>query len=335
MNKGGDTLMRAWSAIGRNVTVLAGAALLCATMGSGPARADAVVRVGKAVAGVFDFVPLDVGINEGIFKKHGLDVQEFNFGGAAKLHQAMAAKSIDVGLGGGPELAFVEKGEPVMGVAAMMGAPTLVLFVHKDPALAKLADLKGKKVSVSTVGSLTAWLAHQLNRSQGWDGKGLDVVALGSISARISALRAGQTESGILDIVHATVLQKEGVGHIMLRFSSIVPNFITHVIFARDDFMKSDPKALSAFLAGWFDTISYMRAHKAETVKVAAKVMHQPDDIVGTAYDVTMPVFSDTGKFEPKALAVLRSSFVEMKWLPKAPDMKTLYTEKFLPHKGS
>jgi len=48
-------------------------------------------------------------------------------------------------------------------------------------------------------------------------------------------------------------------------------------------------------------------------------------------YDELMPMFSDTGKFEPKALAVLSRSFVEMKTLPSEPDMKTLYTEAFLP----
>jgi hypothetical protein len=48
-------------------------------------------------------------------------------------------------------------------------------------------------------------------------------------------------------------------------------------------------------------------------------------------YDELMPMFSDTGRFDPKALAVLRKSFVEMKTLPEEPDMSKLYTEAFLP----
>lgn len=327
--------MKVRSGVGKIFAVAASVVLACFAFDVAPAKADTVVRVGKAVAGVFDFTPLDVGMAEGIFKKRGLDVREFNFGGAAKLHQAMVAKSVDVGLGGGPELAFIKRGEPVMAVAAMMGAPTLVLFARKDPAIRTVADLKGKRVSVSTVGSLTAWLAHRFSREQGWGANGVKVVALGALSARISALRDGQTDAGVIDIVHATVLQQKGLGRIMLHFNKVVPEFITHVIFARDSFMKDHPAALREFLAGWFDTIAYMRSHKAETVKIAAKVMHQPDAVVDTAYAVTMPVFSATGRFEPKPLAVLRHSFVEMGWLPSAPDMKTLYTEKFLPGKGS
>jgi hypothetical protein len=42
-------------------------------------------------------------------------------------------------------------------------------------------------------------------------------------------------------------------------------------------------------------------------------------------------MFSDDGRFSPKALAVLARSFVEMKTLPSEPDMSKLYTEQFLP----
>lgn len=304
---------------------------LLATLGPGPARAAQLVRVGKAVGGVFDFVPVDVGIAEGIFKKHDLDVKVFDFGGAAKYQQALAADAIDIGLGGGPELAFVAKGAPDMAVAAMSGAPTLLLVARNIPALRSAADLKGKSVSVSTVGSLTGWLAHEFSRHQGWGPDGVQVVALGALSARISALRTGQTDAGVIDIVHGTELQQRGIARIVARFSQIVPDFITHVIYARDGFMKDHPAALREFLAGWFETIAYMNAHKATTVKIAAKAMHQPDPIVAKAYDATMPVFSKTGRFEAKPLAVLRGSFVEMKWLPSAPDMSKLYTEKFLP----
>jgi hypothetical protein len=44
-----------------------------------------------------------------------------------------------------------------------------------------------------------------------------------------------------------------------------------------------------------------------------------------------MSEFSDTGKFDPQALAVLRRSFVEMGTLSSEPDMSKLYTEAFLP----
>ncbi len=44
-----------------------------------------------------------------------------------------------------------------------------------------------------------------------------------------------------------------------------------------------------------------------------------------------MPMFADDGHFDPKAVGVLRRSFVEMKILPTEPEMSKLYPEAFLP----
>ncbi len=64
---------------------------------------------------------------------------------------------------------------------------------------------------------------------------------------------------------------------------------------------------------------------------VAAEVTHVPAPVVARAYDHVMPMFSDTGRFDPKAVAVLAQSFVDLKLFPTAPDMSKFYTEKFLP----
>ena len=44
-----------------------------------------------------------------------------------------------------------------------------------------------------------------------------------------------------------------------------------------------------------------------------------------------MPMFSDHGRFDAKALDLLAKSYVELKVLPTEPDSKTLYTEAYLP----
>jgi ABC-type nitrate/sulfonate/bicarbonate transport system substrate-binding protein len=54
----------------------------------------------------------------------------------------MAADSIDVGVSAGPELALVDKGAPVKGVAMPFGPPVyLVLLVRPDDEIKTVADL--------------------------------------------------------------------------------------------------------------------------------------------------------------------------------------------------
>ena len=57
-------------------------------------------------------MPLDVGVRTGIFKTHGLDIEIANFGGDAKLQQAMAADGIDIALGSGPGSPSSSKARP-------------------------------------------------------------------------------------------------------------------------------------------------------------------------------------------------------------------------------
>jgi ABC-type nitrate/sulfonate/bicarbonate transport system substrate-binding protein len=110
-----------------------------------------------------------------------------------------------------------------------------------------------------------------------------------------------------------------------------VKDFIIHVIFATDKAIAERPDALRGFLKGWFEAIALMRHDKAKSVAIAAEVMGTDQPTAGRIYDELMPMFSDTGRFDPNALAVLRRSFVEMKTLPAEPDMGKLYTEAFLP----
>ncbi len=74
-----------------------------------------------------------------------------------------------------------------------------------------------------------------------------------------------------------------------------------------------------------------MRANKGKTVETAMSVLDLNRGIAERSYDMLIPMFSDDGRFDPKALAVLSRSYVDLKFLPVQPDMSKLYTEEFLP----
>ena len=290
------------------------------------------LRVGKAGREAFSFVPLDIGVRSGIFKRHGLDIEISNFGGDARLQQAMAADGVDISLGSGPGLAFIVKGSPVKGIAAMAGPPLLfALVVRNDDSVKTVDDLKGRRIGVSTVGSVTSWIISEVSRQRGWGFDGITQVPIGENAARVAAVRSKALDGCIVDLASALNYVQRGEGRILLRFGDLVKDFHIHVIFATDKIIAERPQALRGFLAGWFDTIGLMRKDKQKSVEIAADVMGTDAPTAASIYDELMPMFSDTGRFNPKALAVLRRSFVEMKTLTEEPDMSRLYTEAFLP----
>jgi NitT/TauT family transport system substrate-binding protein len=309
-----------------------GLSLTLAALATSPSVAAENLRVGKAVPEAFSFVPLDIGLHKGFFQKYGVEIESVAFAGDARMQQAMASDSLDIALGSGPAMAFIVKGSPIKAIAAMAGPPLLLtLIVRNDDTVKTVADLKGKRVSVSTVGSLTAWLVSETSRQQGWGPEGIIVTPMGATQPQIAALKRKEIDGMVTDISTALTLERNGDARILTRFGHLVKDFHIHVIFATNKIIAEKPDALRGFLKGWFETIAFMRANKTETVDIAKEVIHKDTDITARSYDELMPMFSDNGKFNPKALDMLAKSYVELKVLNEEPDAKTLYTEAFLP----
>jgi ABC-type nitrate/sulfonate/bicarbonate transport system substrate-binding protein len=170
-----------------------------------------------------------------------------------------------------------------------------------------------------------------VSRQRGWGFDGIVQVPIGENAARVAAVRAGALDGCIVDLASALNFVQRGEGRILLRFGDLVKDFHIHVIFATNKDIAEKPDALRGFLKGWFDTIHFMRANKAEAVDIAKDVIHKDADITAHTYDTLMPMFSDDGKFNPMAMAVLAKSYVELKVLPSEPDPKELVDDRFLP----
>src|SRR5437879_3931072 len=159
--------------------VLAALLAAIALWPGGPALALEKVRLGKAVPNSFAFGATEVGIEAKIFEAEGIEIEVTSFRGDAQLQQALAAGGVDVGLGSGPGLGFRAKGAPAIGVAAMYGPPAnLALVLPFETPIKAVSDLKGKRIGVTTTGSLTDWLVRALARDTGLGTGGVPILGL-------------------------------------------------------------------------------------------------------------------------------------------------------------
>jgi NitT/TauT family transport system substrate-binding protein len=292
------------------------------------------VRVGKAQGFIWDFLPADVGVAAGIFAKYGLDVKITALAGDGTVQQALAADSIDFGLGSGPGMAFAAKGSPALAVAAIEGAPRdLCIIVAADSPIKTVADLKGKLVTVSTRDSLSDWLAKRLSITEGWGLDGVRRLPLGASAPRIAALRTKQTAADITGPEAGFVLEEKHEARILASMEKYAPDFITHVVYARKDLIAKNPDLVRRFLKGYFASIAYMKTHKKETDAVAVSALKETPASAGKTYDYLISALSNDGTFDPKAIQVLKQSFVEMHILKTVPPDSELFTTQFVPVK--
>jgi NitT/TauT family transport system substrate-binding protein len=312
--------------------VLAALLVAIALWPGGEALALEKVRLGKAVPNSFAFGATEVGIEAKIFEAEGIEVEVTSFRGDAQLQQALAAGSLDVGLGSGPGLGFRAKGAPAIGVAAMYGPPAnLALVLPFGSPIRTIADLKGKRIGVTTVGSLTDWLVRELSRQQGCGSNGIQILALGQMQARLAAIQRGELDGMVIEAATGYELEEAGKAKNFLLFGDIAKDFYTHVIFATDDLIEKRPDLLRRFLRGWFKTIAFMRANKDFAVASEAKTIEVKPSIAAKIYDAQISGFSADGAWNPAAIDVIRHSLKELGILSVVPEAKAIYNDQFVP----
>jgi NitT/TauT family transport system substrate-binding protein len=296
----------------------------------------ATLRVGNSSAPAFNFLPLTIGVQQKFFAAQGLDIEIVNLEGSAKLHQTMVAGAIDMGLGAGTDIAFLVKGAPEIAVGAITISPAqLGVVVPSNSPIHALADLKGKRIGVSTVGSLTQWLALQLAKKQGWTRDDLIFVTDGSTSPpQLAALETGEVDAQVSAAALGWYLEEQQKGRLLAPASDFVGAFLMNVIYASHDIVQRDPEAIRAFLKGWYEAVDFMARDKAQTIQIARSVDHFSQAVEDKQYDDVMPSLSRDGTFPPEAVAPVKNSFVELGILPTEPDMTQYLTTAFLPQKG-
>lgn len=310
------------------------AALSLLAMLAAPALAAEEIRLGKAQGAAWTFLAANIGVEQGIFAKYGLDVAITDLGGDAKLQQALIAKSIDFALGSGPGMAFAAKGSPVIAVASFAGAPKNISAIAlANSPIKTVADLKGKLIAVSTVGSLSDWLAKQMAIQEGWGQDGIKAVPLGAIDASIAALRAKQVDAVVLASEAGFQLEDRKEGRVLTGMDKYAPHFITHVVFVHRDIVASNPAQVERFLKGFFASIAYVKANKEKVSELAQRLLHQSPAVAARTYDAEIGMLQTDGTFDPLAVETLKRSYVEMGTLDKAPADEVLFTTRFVPVK--
>ena len=313
-------------------TSLARLLLLAGLVALAPAaRADSLV-VGKTTPQGFVWLPVDVAAKQGFFARDGLDVQIIAANGGAKLHQAMVAGAIDVGLGSGTDMGFLLKGAPETAIADLADRLLDIGVIVGTAPIKTLDDLKGARIGVSAPASLTWWVVLQINRKQGWAQGGAAPLAVGgNWPAFTAALATDQVKAVVADPALGFQLADAGRGRLFMPAADIVGDFTAHVIFATNAALAAKPDAVRKFLAGWFEAVRWMGANRGPTEAIAADITGLSPANAGKAYELMMPMFRTDGHFIPQDMAGVARSLVELGLAEGPPDLMAHTTEAYLP----
>lgn len=177
------------------------AASVCAPgLRAQPGGAAALGRVTIAVGGqgLLYHLPLALADQLGYFRAEGLEVAVRDFSAGALALQAVQEGVADVCSGAFEHtLRQQVRGQPYRSLVLQGRAPQLALGVSLRalPGYKDLADLAGRRVGVSSVGSSTHLAASLLLARAGMGPRDVSFVGVGSGTGAMNALRSGQVHA--------------------------------------------------------------------------------------------------------------------------------------------
>jgi NitT/TauT family transport system substrate-binding protein len=229
------------------------------------AQAQTKVTIGKVIGGDGFHVPTYVALDEGFFKKEGLD---------ATLVELQANSQVTAVLSGNLDCAPIPSGGAQ---AALSGAKIMyivgeslksqwTLTTRKE--ISKPSDLEGKTLGMGRPGGadydeVQAVLHRFFHMDAGKDYK---VISFQGEAERIAAMSNNDIQGASLSIPHAIVAQQTGL-KILLRTGDYIPR-AGGTIFCMQSFVQQHPDTVKKIIRAIAEAVMYFRTNKAGSIKV-------------------------------------------------------------------
>lgn len=229
-----------------------------------------------------------------LFEKYGLDAEVITVMGSGIGSKALISGNIDI----------IPIATPTVIAANLAGADMQILahtmpgVVHAmmvRPDIKRPEDLKGKKIGVSSLGSLTDFLVRSIAKKKGLNPE-RDFTLLttgGSDTERVMALKAGSVEASALS--HPGYGLARRMGFNMLWDSAKEIDYPWMEITARRAAIKADRELILQYMKAHLEGIALFKTNREFSIRVIKKMLKTPDDeLVNESYDIFSKMFLPT-----------------------------------------
>jgi len=261
-------------------------------LGVGSASADDTLKVVIGQINNWENQAPTLGQDAGIFKKHGIVLENTGTQGAGETIQAVISGSADIGAGVGAAgvMRAFSKGAPVRILApAFTGTGDLFWYVKADSKIQSLKDATPETtIAYSTNGSSSNNIVVAFVSELGAKAK---PTATGGPAATLTAVMSGQVDIGWAAPPFGLREIKEGKIRIVAKGSD-VPSLrgqTVRTLIVNADSLKTKRDAIMRFMDAYREAVDWMYSDP-KAVEMYSKKLNQPVELLKESMD----------KFQPK-----------------------------------
>ncbi|MCW2688969.1 MAG: hypothetical protein JWR37_3859 [Mycobacterium sp.] len=233
---------------------------------------------------IADNLPEWMALEGGYFKQNGLDVTLDNIVSATGI-PALLSGQVQVAQLGGSETLSAAAGGGDLTIIGIVGG--VYPFVFMAPSSINTpAELKGKKIGVSAIGSSSDIATRVMLRQVGLDAeKDVTIVAVGSLENRIAALLNGAIDGGVAQPPDQLALEDKGFHVIYDLAAQKLPSVGTAIV-VQHSWLNSNRAVAQRYVDSIVQGIARSRSDREFALKVLQKYLKNDDQrALGVTYD--------------------------------------------------
>jgi NitT/TauT family transport system substrate-binding protein len=242
----------------------------------------------------------------GLWAKHGLDMDLRQIDSSTGVAALIAGETQAAGIGGSEVMTAAAEGADLAIIAGL--TKTFSFRFMAPDSIRTVDDLRGKRVGVSRFGSSSDIATRlALQRLGLVPNKDVDIIQVGSLTARIQALQSGAIQGGVAQPPDTARLTKTG-NHVLFDVSDLdLPN-ASSVIAVR----RADVTNKQAMAQGLVDTMIDALAVLRDDPKAAKETLGRwiqlddPDALQEAWEFYTQKIFPQIPRVEPAQLETSR-----------------------------
>jgi len=217
-----------------------------------------------------DSLPIWTAMDAGIFTKNGLTVDLQSINGGSQGMAALLAGSVEIiSVGGAESLSATASGGKITVTAIL--TPVFPYLLMAAPEIKTAADLKGKKIGISSPGGSADIATRKALKALGLDPeKDVTLVPLGSHAQRTAALFAGSIQAAVDDPPNTAELIDRGFHSVYDLAGQKLPTAQTGIV-VQTPFISAKREAMQRYIDSLVEAVAYMKKNKTQTVTIMKK----------------------------------------------------------------
>jgi NitT/TauT family transport system substrate-binding protein len=226
-----------------------------------------------AISGVMSAIW--VAQEEGLFKKHGLDIELIHIASTSRAIQSMLSGEIQYTTADAlNSIQAVGAGADV--VMFCEGINRFVFSIMARPEIRRLADLKGKKIGITRIGSSTHTAVQFAINKAGLAPTDVSLLQLGEVPNILTTLLAGQIDAGALSPPTNSRAKKAGLFEV-LNLGTDGPEYPSTVIASTKAYVKANPENTRRMVRALGEGLHIFKSNKAAGVRAIKKYSRLQD----------------------------------------------------------